>query len=109
MIEVCYDSTVGMNCPAMYGAMAANLHLPYWLVTGKGGYKGPMRVDVPQLTTALNAAMETVVAMRTRDHLPDGSRSSSGEEGGGGGVVSLVRRMKRSCGRASGRKKAGGP
>lgn len=62
VIEICYDSTAGMACPAMYAAMATNLHLPYWVVTGEGGYGTPMIADLTQLRCALRAAVLTADA-----------------------------------------------
>ena len=67
VIEVCYDSQTArspMNCPAMYGAMALNLHLPYWVVTGAGSYTTPMRADISQLQAAARQALRHVYHRR---------------------------------------------
>jgi hypothetical protein len=113
VLEVCYDATNGMNCPAMYGAIGVNLHLPYWVVTAKGGYGTNLNVDLVQLRAAAREMFETIRATRRR-----GGNAGSGRGGGGGGgaaafeavghtaeanerggagVAALVRKLKRRC------------
>ena len=97
VIEICYDdyfnpNARGMFCPAMYAAMAANLHMPYWVVTGSGGYGSPMRADLPQLRSAAGEALETIASARAARHGAD--RVGSGV---GGEVAGLLRRLKRKC------------
>jgi len=102
VIEVCYDSqrnpnARGMFCPSMYGAMAANLHMPYWVITGRGDYITAMKVDLPQLELAAQAALEIVAAMRAghaRTHGNVGVRTTAD---GDGNVAGLVRRLKATC------------
>ena len=50
MIEICYDEVKGMLCPAMYAALGANLHLPYWIVSARGGYASPSGLLVDPAT-----------------------------------------------------------
>ena len=62
VIEICYDdfgaaNTRGMACPAMYAAMAVNLHLPYWVVTGAGAYGTSMAANLTQLGSAAAQAL----------------------------------------------------
>ena len=62
VIEICYDdfgaaNTKGMACPAMYAAMAVNLHLPYWVVTGAGAYGTSMAANLTQLGSAAAQAL----------------------------------------------------
>jgi len=60
VIEICYDAVHGMQCPAMYAAMATNLHLPYWVTTGAGGYGTNMVADLKQLRAAVGHALRVV-------------------------------------------------
>ena len=64
VIEICYDSNGGrlkeMLCPAMYAAMAVNLNLPYWVVTGHGSYTSAIRCDLAQLSAALQQAVAII-------------------------------------------------
>ena len=66
VIEICYDDTKGMLCPAMYAALGANLHLPYWVVTAKGGYGAGLTVD----TSTLRAAVTQALAVAPQDGMP---------------------------------------
>ena len=68
VIEICYDETRGMLCPAMYAALGVNLHLPYWVITAKGGYASGMQVDTRTLEAA--AAQALAVAPRSDAALP---------------------------------------
>ena len=94
-------SRSGMICPAMYGAMAANLHLPYWVVTGHGGYGTPMVADLAQLRSVFDEALQTVVAMRLLSHR-HGSGVGAGTGGTGGGRdVGNIERLSGSAGFAA--------
>ena len=67
VIEICYDdfgnpNTRGMACPAMYAAMAVNLHLPYWVVTGAGGYGSHMNANISMLSAAATQALHVAYA-----------------------------------------------
>ena len=90
VVEICYDDNgkadaKGMACPAMYAAMATNLHLPYWVVTGAGGYASEMRVDLEQLSTAVGQALRAVfAATRWRDGTQELARDCGGHLGRGG-------------------------
>ena len=64
VIEICYSESSPMYCPAMYAAMAANLHLPYWVILGKGSYSTSMVVDMRQLSRSVYAALETLRVLR---------------------------------------------
>ena len=66
--RLCYDETRGMLCPAMYAALGVNLHLPYWVITAKGGYASGMQVDTRTLEAA--AAQALAVAPRSDAALP---------------------------------------
>ena len=68
VIEICYDETRGMLCPAMYAALGVNLHLPYWVITAKGGYASGMQVDTRTLEAA--AVQALAVAPRSDAALP---------------------------------------
>ena len=57
VIEICYDEVRGMLCPAMYAALGANLHLPYWVVTARGGYGSGLQVDTETLLAAATQAL----------------------------------------------------
>ena len=59
VIEICYDEAKGMLCPAMYAALGANLHLPYWIVSARGGYASPsgLLVDPATLLAAATQAL----------------------------------------------------
>ena len=46
-----------MICPAMYAALGANLHLPYWVVTARGGYSSGLQVDTATLLAAATQAL----------------------------------------------------
>ena len=46
-----------MICPAMYAALGANLHLPYWVVTARGGYGSGLQVDTETLLAAATQAL----------------------------------------------------
>ena len=88
--QICYDdhfnsNSKGMFCPAMYAAMAANLHMPYWVVTGEGTYATPMKVDVPQLRDAVAQALETLLPSRSARHA---ASSAAGDEGGAFAIAS---------------------
>ena len=50
-------SLLRMACPAMYAAMAINLHLPYWVVTGAGSYGSQMHANLTQLMSAALQAL----------------------------------------------------
>jgi hypothetical protein len=65
VIELCYDATIGMPCPAMYAALATLLQLPYWVVTGVGSHGSTMRVDITQLRLATARALQITVMNRT--------------------------------------------
>ena len=64
VIEICYDSNGGLKkemlCPAMYGAMAVNLNLPYWVITAHGTYTSGLRADLAQLRGAVDQALKVV-------------------------------------------------
>ena len=114
LLDLCSRS--GMICPAMYGAMAANLSLPYWVVTGHGGYGTPMVADLAQLRSVFDEALQTVVAMRLLNHR-HGSGVGAGTGGTGGGrdvdnierlsgpagfaIATALRGLRRRCGTAS--------
>jgi len=70
IIEICYDSNAGrareMLCPAMYGAMAVNLNLPYWVITAHGTYTSGLRTDLAQLRAALDQALALVARKAPR-------------------------------------------
>ena len=74
VIEVCYDSNGGrvkeMNCPAMYAAMAVNLNLPYWVVTGSGTYISGMQADLTQLRAAVDEALGFIARPETASPPP---------------------------------------
>lgn len=53
----CYDEVKGMICPAMYAALGANLHLPYWVVSARGGYTSSLLVDPAILFAAATQAL----------------------------------------------------
>ena len=57
VIEICYDEVKGMICPAMYAALGANLHLPYWVVSARGGYTSSLLVDPAILFAAATQAL----------------------------------------------------
>ena len=46
-----------MICPAMYAALGANLPLPYWVVTARGGYGSGLQVDTETLLAAATQAL----------------------------------------------------
>jgi len=55
VIEICFDRATfqsRMACPPMYGMMGAALGLPYFVVTGSGGYTTPIEADLPQVARA---------------------------------------------------------
>ena len=108
VIELCYDRTTGgMKCPAMYAAMAANLHLPYWVVTARGGYQTPMMADLAQLRLAVGQALATMRALRSSRGISGISSSSGGNVGEQ--VASLVRTLHSTkCHRAARKGGAGG-
>ena len=94
----------------MYAAMAANLHMPYWVVTASGKYDTAMTVDLPQLRRAMLSALDTVRAARAAKRTAAGataggstgggsSADAAGADGGGVGaeVVGLLKRLKRRC------------
>ena len=69
VIEICYDdfgshTARGMACPAMYAAMAVNLHLPYWVVTGRGGYGTEMHANLTMLAAAATQALQVAYGAR---------------------------------------------
>ena len=102
VIEICYDdhgnpNARGMICPAMYAAMGANLHLPYWVVTADGRYDTAMSVDLPQLRKAVLAALDTVRAAHTAKRGGGGSTDVDGV-GVGAHVVGLLKKLKKRCG-----------
>ena len=73
IIEICYDdfgntNAQGMACPAMYAAMATNLHLPYWVVTGVGNYATEMKADLRQLTDAVTQALREAYSPSRGQH-----------------------------------------
>lgn len=78
VVEICYDETRVMVCPAMYGAMAVNLHMPYWVVTGSGGYGTSMHADLRQLSLAVEEALHTVQSLRSTRHGGAGGASGVG-------------------------------
>ena len=86
VIEICYDDTRVMVCPAMYGAMAVNLHMPYWVVTGSGAYGSSLHADSRQLSFAVEEALQTVRTLRSARH--GGAGGVSGVSAGGGGSSS---------------------
>ena len=63
VIEICYDdfgraTAKSMACPAMYAAMAVNLHLPYWVVTAAGSYAtSSMSANLTMMTLAATQAL----------------------------------------------------
>lgn len=73
VIEVCHDNygatelrhvctdiiCPSMWCPPMYAALAANLHHPYWVITGAGGFTTPIKVDIGALRSATHQALQT--------------------------------------------------
>ena len=94
----------------MYGAMAANLHMPYWVILGEGGYGSPMRADLVQLSKAAKGALATIVALHRghgkgaggagRGRLSSVAESGAAEaDGDGEQAASLIRRMRNACGR----------
>ena len=101
VIEVCYDdlgnkASKSMFCPAMYAAMAANLHNPYWVVTGAGTYTSPMRVDLAQLDAALQQALAALAALRHRG--AGAAKRAAQPPGEERSAASLVQRLRRhSC------------
>ena len=96
-----------MKCPAMYAAMAANLHLPYWVVTARGGYQTPMMADLAQLRLAVGQALATMRALRSSRGISGISSSSGGNVGEQ--VASLVRTLHSTkCHRAARKGGAGG-
>ena len=110
VIEICYKDNSGMTCPSMYGAMAANLHMPYWVILGEGGYGSPMRADLVQLSKAAKGALATIVALHRghgkgaggagRGRLSSVAESGAAEaDGDGEQAASLIRRMRNACGR----------
>ena len=110
VIEICYKDNSGMTCPSMYGAMAANLHMPYWVILGEGGYSSPMRADLVQLSKAAKGALATIVALHRghgkgadgagRGRLSSVADAGAAEaDGDGEQAASLIRRMRNACGR----------
>lgn len=82
VVEICYDDASFMACPAMYAAMAANLHLPYWVVTAAGGYGTPMKADLRQLRSAFDEALQTVHAMRVPHRLNSNAEEAASRGAG---------------------------
>ena len=89
VIEVCYDDVKGMLCPAMYAAMGATLHMPYWVITGSGSYSSPMTANLSQLETAVGQALEARSVRSSPRH------AGPLDGGKGGSPASLVRRVQR--------------
>ena len=100
--QVCYDNrgnarlTNGMYCPAMYGAMAANLGLPYWVTTGRGDYGTSMEADLTQLRAAAAQALAHVYRhAHAHEPGPPGSGTAGGAREGAAGGASGRRRQDR--------------
>ena len=98
VIEVCYDATDRMVCPAMYAAMGTILHHPYWVVTGAGGYASPIVADLGQIQRAVTEALDTVVTLRSTSRRAWAAGGRADVDGSSNMATMVHRLQQRKCG-----------